>query len=186
MAKYQRYITADMAPFHVDDEITALGTNTARSMTFKDGRINHAQIDRTSARLLGMTGNVVKILVTHHPSDLPPHRGSNDLVGRAPFALSQFAKGGVDMLLAGHMHASKAVTTANTYKVGRYAALALQAGTATSTRCRGESNAFNSLRGATDRVEVDRIRWFPENGMFTTTGMQAFTETPDGWVYAPQ
>lgn len=182
LAKYRRYITADMEPFHADEEIAVLGINTARSMTFKDGRINQAQIERVRARLSGLGGSVVKILVTHHPFDLPPHLGSDDLVGRAPFALSQFATCGVDVLLAGHMHTSQAVTTADRYKVGRYAALAIQAGTATSTRGRGESNAFNLLRVESGRVEVDRVRWFPEIGAFEKTDTQAFIATPDGWV----
>jgi 3',5'-cyclic AMP phosphodiesterase CpdA len=185
LAKYQRYITTDMEPFHADEEIAVLGINTARSMTFKDGRINRLQIDRVRARLGGVAGSVVKILVTHHPFDLPPHMGSDDLVGSAPFALTQFAKCGVDLLLAGHMHSSQAVTTADRYKVGRYAALAIQAGTATSTRGRGESNAFNILRVTSGRVEVDRVRWFPESGVFEKAEMQAFSETADGWVHAP-
>ena len=80
------------------------------------------------------------------------------------------------------MHTSQAVTTSDRYKVGRYAALAIQAGTATSTRGRGESNAFNILRVESGRVEVDRVRWFPENGVFEKTEMQAFMVTQNGWV----
>ena len=186
LANYQRYITADMEPFHVDDEIAVLGINTARSMTFKDGRINQAQIERVRARLAPLPGSVVKILVTHHPFDLPPHLGSDDLVGRAPLALSHFASCGVDLLLAGHMHTSHAVTTSDRYKTARYAALAIQAGTATSTRGRGESNAFNILRVVPGQVEVDRVRWFSKNGVFEKTETQAFTSTPDGWVHAHQ
>jgi 3',5'-cyclic AMP phosphodiesterase CpdA len=182
LAKYRRYITDDMEPFHVDGEIAVLGLNTARSLTFKDGRINEAQIERVRARLQHLDGHLVKILVTHHPFDLPPHLGSNDLVGRAPLAVSQFAKSGVDLLLAGHMHTSEAVTTAERYKVGGYSALAIQAGTATSTRGRGESNSFNIIRVESGRVEIDRVRWFPETGVFEKTQMQSFTATQDGWI----
>ncbi len=182
LAKYRRFITADMTPFHVDEEIAVLGINTARSMTFKDGRINKAQIEQVNARLHGLAKGVVKILVTHHPFDLPPHMGSDDLVGRAPAALSQFARSGVDLLLAGHMHSSQAVTTADRYKVNGYAALAIQAGTATSTRGRGETNAFNILRVTSGRVEVDRVRWVLKNIAFEKTETQAFIATPAGWI----
>ena len=34
LVKYQRYVTDDLSPEYVDDEIAVLGINTARSMTF--------------------------------------------------------------------------------------------------------------------------------------------------------
>ena len=36
--------THDLEPVFVDDEIAVLGVNTARSLTFKDGRINEEQM----------------------------------------------------------------------------------------------------------------------------------------------
>src|ERR1700704_500594 len=45
LAKYRRLITDDLAPFYADDEIAVLGINTARSLTFKRGRVNSKQID---------------------------------------------------------------------------------------------------------------------------------------------
>src|ERR1039457_1070109 len=36
---YQRYISEDLEPFYSDDEIAIAGINTARSLTFKNGRI---------------------------------------------------------------------------------------------------------------------------------------------------
>ena len=40
--RYRRFITSDLAPFYEDAEIAVLGVNTARALTFKDGRINRA------------------------------------------------------------------------------------------------------------------------------------------------
>src|SRR5471032_3307632 len=51
LRKYTRYVTLDMAPQYVDDEIAVLCVNTARSLTFKDGRINHDQIAQIRQRL---------------------------------------------------------------------------------------------------------------------------------------
>src|SRR6187402_2459661 len=44
LTRYKRYITDDLDPMYVDEEIAVLGVNTARSLTFKDGRVNKEQI----------------------------------------------------------------------------------------------------------------------------------------------
>src|SRR5205085_1891558 len=67
--KYRRYITGDVEPFYADDEIAVLGINTARSLTFKRGRINSTQIDRAKTRLCALDPKIIKIIVTHHPFD---------------------------------------------------------------------------------------------------------------------
>ena len=46
---YRRVIDADLEPSYVDDEIAVLGINTARSLTFKGGRVNDRQIERVGA-----------------------------------------------------------------------------------------------------------------------------------------
>lgn len=90
LAKYQRYITDDLEPLYIDDEIAVLGINTARSLTIKGGRINAEQIARVRVRLGHLDACLVKVVVTHQPFDLPPHLGVDDLVGRAPLAIRQF------------------------------------------------------------------------------------------------
>src|SRR5471030_3362505 len=51
LRKYTRYVTLDLTPEYVDEEIAVLGINTARSLTFKDGRINREQIEQVRRRL---------------------------------------------------------------------------------------------------------------------------------------
>lgn len=184
LKRYQRHITTDMEPFFVDDEIAVLGINTARSLVFKGGRVNREQLARVRARLDPLDDKLVKVLVTHHPFDLPADMDKDDLVGRARKAMKEFANCGVDVLLGGHMHTSEAVTTDNRYKHGAYSALSIQAGTATSTRQRGEANSFNILRVECDRVEVEEIGWAAEEGIFKKTGTQSFLGTKDGWLPA--
>lgn len=185
LKRYQRHITTDMEPFFADDEIAVLGMNSARSLTFKGGRINAQQLARVRARLCTLDDRLVKILVTHHPFDLPAHMNKDDLVGRARKAMKAFANCGVDVLLGGHMHTSEAVTTDGRYKHGMYSALSIQAGTATSTRQRGEVNSFNLLRVECDRVEVDQISWVMEEGVFKKNSTQVFAGTNDGWLPVP-
>lgn len=128
LERYRRYITDDLEPSHIDDEIAVLGINTARSLTFKDGRVNHEQVSRVCAQFEALPEDLVRIVVTHHPFDLPPAADQGDLVDRAHMAMKAFAKSGVDLLLAGHLHVSHADSTEARYDVGEYAALVVQAG----------------------------------------------------------
>ena len=41
---YRRYISDDLAPYYRDEEIAVLGINTARSLTWKNGRISREQV----------------------------------------------------------------------------------------------------------------------------------------------
>lgn len=181
LTKYRRYISNDLAPEYVDDEIAVLGINTARSLTFKDGRINHQQIAALRARLAGLGSRVTRVIVTHHPFDLPEHFDQDDLVDRAPLAMEMFSTSGVDLLLAGHLHASHAGSTAARYKIPGFAALMVQAGTATSTRGRGESNSFNVLRVAPDDITVERYSWDPARAAFEKVSSEGFVRQLNVW-----
>jgi hypothetical protein len=69
-----------------------LGVNTARSLTFKDGRVNKEQVARIRATLDGLPQNVTRVVVTHHPFDLPQGAEERDLVDRAGMAMEVFAE----------------------------------------------------------------------------------------------
>lgn len=181
LARYRRHITADLEPAYIDDEIAVLGLNTARSLTIKDGRINREQIARLTARLAQLPSGLTRIVVTHHPFDLPQLNRPRDLVLRAPQAMAAFASAGVDLLLSGHMHASYAGTTASRYPRLPHAALAIQAGTATSTRGRGEANAFNVVRIEGPAVRVVRYGWDEERHAFAPVAQEMFTRSNGQW-----
>jgi 3',5'-cyclic AMP phosphodiesterase CpdA len=184
LRKYTRYVTLDLAPEYVDEEIAVLGINTARSLTFKDGRINHDQIAQIRQRMGAVDPRLTRIIVTHHPFDLPETFDKDDLVDRAPMAMQAFAECGVDLLLAGHLHASHAGNSAQRYKISGYAALVVQAGTATSTRGRGESNSFNVLRIDTDMVQVERYSWIEGTASFEPVHTERFRRSGDTWSMA--
>ena len=179
LAKYRRYISADVEPVFVDDEIAVVGVNTARSAVFKGGRINSAQIARVRERLAGLGERVTKVVVTHHPFDLPPGHGERAIVGRARLAMHAFAVCGADLLLAGHLHSTHVGDTTARYAIERFAALVVHAGTATSVRARGEVNSFNVLHIATSTVRVERYGW--DGAEFAPVSGDAFERTAEGW-----
>jgi 3',5'-cyclic AMP phosphodiesterase CpdA len=183
LKRYRRTITGDLSPVYVDDEIAVLGVNTARSLTFKDGRVNQEQVAQIRAHLARLDPGITRVVVTHHPFDLPESAGEEgDLVGRAAMAIQAFAASGVDVLMAGHLHASHAGSTAVRYEIADYAALVVQAGTATSTRGRGEVNSFNVLRVQPGRVEVERYGWDVLGGRFALTRTEKFMRSRNVWT----
>ncbi len=183
--KYRRYITDDLQPFYVDEEVAILGINTARSLTIKDGRINEEQIARIREQMCPLSHEVTKIIVTHHPFDLPEGHDEDELVDRAAMAMEALASCGADVLLAGHLHISHTGHSSARYKIAGHSALIISAGTATSTRGRGETNSFNVIRTQHPHIKVERLAWQPERAVFTPSSDEDFRHTPDGWVRIP-
>lgn len=181
LAKYRRYISDNLLPAFTDDEIAVVGINTARSLTVKDGRINQDQIAHLRARLGSHPAKVVKIVVSHHPFDLPGLADDDERVGRATLAMTTLRECKADLLLSGHFHTSHASPLSTKYDNGDYAALVVQAGTATSTRGRGETNSFNFLRIETDRITVERFGWQPEQSEFLLARSESFARVDRGW-----
>jgi 3',5'-cyclic AMP phosphodiesterase CpdA len=181
LTKYRRFISTDLEPFYADDEMAVAGVNTARSLTIKDGRINEEQMQRLHDRLAPLDDRMTKIIVTHHPFDLPDNFDERDLVGRAGQAMEVFRRAGADTLLAGHLHTSHVAGTAQRYPMEGFNALVVQAGTATSTRSRGETNSFNRLRIDGDLIDVERWAWQPEQQQFETAATQRFAWGSGGW-----
>ena len=179
--KYRRYITDDLAPYYADKEIAAAGVNTARSLTIKGGRINEKQIASLRDKLCELGEDVVKIVVTHHPFDLPEGNLESDIVGRAPLAMKTLAECGVDVFLAGHMHIMHTGHTAERYKFAGHSALVIQAGTATSTRHRGEENSFNVIRVDGKKISIDRRVWRPETLEFISGTVERFERDGSIW-----
>ena len=180
--KFKRHFGDDLTPSFVDHEIAVVGINTARSLTFKSGRINEEQMAEIHRLLDPIDESVMKIVVTHHPFDLPDDPGDVKLVGRAHAAMEVFARCGVDLLLAGHFHTSQAGDTSARHDLSGYAALVVQAGTATSTRGRGEENSFNVLRLTSDEAEIERRTWQPDTSTFAVAGTERFVRDGLRWT----
>jgi 3',5'-cyclic AMP phosphodiesterase CpdA len=161
--RYKRYISPDLCPWYEDDEVAILGLNTARSLTIKDGRINHDQMDMLRERFASVASAKTRILVTHHPLfAMPIGRGGelSEAVGQHDDAVQAASEAGVHLALAGHFHRTYAQAARKMVeKAG--GALIIQAGTATSTRLRNaEPQSFNWLHVRRhDEVGIQVIVW---------------------------
>lgn len=67
------------------------------------------------------------------------------------------------------------------YPAGNRNAIIVQAGTATSTRGRGELNSFNFIRIDKINVTIERLSWQAERGAFFVSSIDQFQNTPAGW-----
>ncbi|HST53197.1 MAG TPA: metallophosphoesterase family protein [Pyrinomonadaceae bacterium] len=182
LEKFRRFVSDDLEPFYEDDEMIVAGLNTARSLTRKYGRVNEGQVGRLRERLCGYGEGFLKVVVTHHPFDLPPGHDEREIVGRARMAMEALASCGADLLLAGHLHVGHTGHTAERYKIGGHSALFVQAGTATSTRTRFEANSFNVVRLKHPHLQIERRTWQQAARTFSPGPAETFRRTPDGWV----
>jgi 3',5'-cyclic AMP phosphodiesterase CpdA len=183
--RYRRFITDDLAPFYIDDEIAVAGVNTARSFTIKDGRINARQMAEVRSRFENLAKTKTKIVVTHHPFDLPAGAVTGRIVGRARQAMKVLATCRVDLLLAGHFHIGHTSSSTKRFRIPGYSALVISSGTSTSTRGRGQPNSFNLIRVRAERVAVERWIWRPESTDFHPGTDESFESTPEGWARVP-
>jgi 3',5'-cyclic AMP phosphodiesterase CpdA len=181
LSGYRRYLAVDLEPFYRDSEIAVLGINTARAFTFKSGRINGQQVTRAATLLSEQPEGVTKIIVTHHPFDLPETYQRRVLVGRARMAIERLNGCRVDLFLAGHFHIGGAAPTAFHLPIKGYSSVLVQAGTALSNRTRGEPNTFNVIRVDLPRLSLERYDWDPWDARFTLTETVHFRHGPAGW-----
>jgi 3',5'-cyclic AMP phosphodiesterase CpdA len=177
LARYRRFIDDTLCPFIELPGVAVLGVNTARSLTFKDGRLNRDQVEFIRETFARTSGETLRILVTHHP--LLALRVGEEVeraIGRQELALDAVEESGVDMLLAGHNHhalshdAGDLVTRAG-------GVLVVQAGTATSTRVREQEQSFNSVDIADGSATITVHAW--KGGDFTASDAQRY-EWQDG------
>jgi len=179
---YRRYISPDLKPAHIDEQVAVVGLNSVRALITRGrGRLNMTQVDDAAAWLQSLPAAVIRVIVTHHPFDLPTGFHPGHLVGRANAAMSRLAAAGADLFLAGHLHVSHVGHTADRYKIAGHSALVVQAGTL-SMRDRGELNTFNVLRIARPEMTIERYSWETGGKTFEQSFEGKFRHTPDGWA----
>jgi 3',5'-cyclic AMP phosphodiesterase CpdA len=179
LTRYMRYIDDTLCPLQELPGATVLGINTARSLTFKEGRISEEQIAFIRETFDRTDPDAARILVTHHPLfALPVGEGLSQAVGRSELALDAVGDAGVDLLLAGHHHLAS-IHSARDLVTRAGAALVIQAGTATSTRVREQQQSFNRIDVDGRKVTITVERW---NGFaFEAADAQPYERQDDHW-----
>lgn len=182
LEKFRKFITNDLTPTYIDQEMAVVGVNTARSFVIKGGRINARQVDYIQRKMCDVPNEALKMVVTHHPFDIPEGRNVRDIVGRAHLAVPMIAECGADVFLSGHLHISNIGSTAKRYRLDNgKAALVVQAGTATSIRARGEAQSFNLLEFNHPDLMIHRLECpVPQEGFSVAETIQ-YRQSEKGW-----
>ncbi|CAN5742364.1 metallophosphoesterase [soil metagenome] len=182
--RYRRFIGPDLCPWFENGSVAVLGINTARSLTFKDGRINRDQLAMIHSRFEAVAPEKTRILVTHHPLFALPIGAGGELseaVGHHQDAVVAVCRAGVHIALAGHFHRTYAESARRMVETAG-SALVIQAGTATSTRLRNdELQSFNWIHAhRNDDIELQVIAW--DGSAFQRGNHVRFTREDDDWV----
>lgn len=181
LSRYQRFVSRDLFPHYIDQEIAVVGLNTARSFTWKNGRISGTQIERLRNFLDALPTGLFNVVVTHH-SFLPPpggREGAVALVGRAAKALGVIDEGKIDLLLAGHLHHGYTGDIRTAYPKTPRPIVVAQAGTAMSHRVLHEPNAYNHILLDRERIDI-RVRVWTGD-LFQECGRAAYHWADEGW-----
>ncbi len=178
LGRYRSYVEPDLAPVWEDDELLVVGLTTARSFTWKAGRVSYAQMEGLRQRLCGDGSERLHVLVAHHPFSPPARDPRERIVGRAAAVLASLATCGLDLVLTGHLHREYAGDLAG--HTLAQSVLALHAGSAVSHRLRGEANSYHLVRADGPRVDVE-LRVF-DGTRFEAARTRRFLRTGEGWV----
>src|SRR5689334_7793279 len=179
LARYRRFIDESLCPFVELPGVAVLGINTARSLTFKDGRINKDQVEFIRETFARAPSKSVRVLVTHHPLFALTVGGEVErAIGRQEMALDAIEESGVDLLLAGHAHHASS-QDASDFVTRAGGVLVIQAGTATSTRVREQEQSFNVIDIDDGSVTVTIHAW--TGAAFEKTDAQPYKHRDGRW-----
>lgn len=149
--RYRRHIARELDHVWLDDELLVLAASSARAWRWKEGSLSSAQ-RRWIRHSAAKHPRAVRILATHHP--VAQHRSDH----LESSVLSTLQASDVSVCLSGHLHTSFSGLIVD--RLGQSGSvLEIHACTATSTRLRGEANAYNRLTIVGRELRLESIAW---------------------------
>ncbi len=166
-ARYTEHITRDLAPTFVNADLAVAGITTAYGGLTKNGKISAVQA-AAACKLFGAYPSHWKLVVAHHPFEVA--HGAAEVVEGAEDALARFERADTDVILTGHLHIAHAAQPAE--RPAAHDIISVHAGTAISSRLRGEANGYNRLAFSPQAVSVIHRAW--DGTAFADVQVQTF------------
>ncbi len=179
--RYMEYIAPHTSPSYADRHVAIGSINTVRAARLKGGHVSKQSLTAAEEWFAQQPQSAARLLVTHHPLDLPPTSPKRKLARKSKRGIYHLSKSRIDCYISGHYHRSSAVVTRIRYPKDHYAAIALQAGTV-SLRSRGQSQSFNVLHIDHGRITVTVFMWNLSLKRFLPTDTFEFQQDERGWL----
>ena len=156
--RYERSLGPAAGEVFISAQLAAVAVNTARGvqlrLNWSKGAISCAQTRRALAALAAAPHGALKVVLCHHPLVEMIAGPMTGKVQGGEAAAASFAKGDVDLILSGHVHAPFALSLpqgdGRTYAVG--------SGTL-SRRERGAPPGFNLIEVEPNEIRVEAMAW---------------------------
>ena len=181
--RYKDAVGHDIEPRYIDDEIAIAAIDTVCRGRILNGAVNKKQIERTNAWFAQLHTNAVRIVVSHHPFDLPPGRSTRPPTIGAERVIRELDSSRIDLYLAGHHHISSVLSTGDRYQGLSAPSIAVQAGTV-SMREYGETQSFNLLTIHRDEIRVDIYHFDVSKTHFHIVSSHRCVRSERGWQVA--
>jgi len=196
-ALYRKYIAAELdTVVRLDNAVIVALNSTHPYRAISNGRIRSKQLEFCAKAFSTAPDGAARIVVAHHHFAPVPDYEGGEVMPKAKRALDAFARQGVDLIMAGHMHRAYVGNSLDVYSGAdrEHGILIAQCGTSTSRRGRArerEKNSFNWIEITDDAIRIIHYMYFSDIPGFAPVSRHLFARPnrrylPESGEQSPQ